>query len=98
MKVKAKEKNGVVTVKVLIKHPMHTGLQRDKKGEVVPAHFIQFLSASYEGQQVFKGELSGSLSRDPFFRFSFRGEKGKKVELSWVDNLEKGESKAVDIK
>jgi len=31
IKMKAKEKKGVVTVKALITHPMETGLRKDKK-------------------------------------------------------------------
>ena len=41
MKIK-KSKGGGYEVMVLAKHPMETGLRKDKKtGEKVPAHFIQ---------------------------------------------------------
>ena len=31
IKIRAKESNGVVTVKALMKHPMETGKRKDKK-------------------------------------------------------------------
>ena len=41
IKSKAKVVDSGVGVKVLIKHPMETGLRKDKKtGEPIPAHFI----------------------------------------------------------
>ena len=44
IKIRAKESNGVVTVKALMKHPMETGKRKDKKtGENIPAHFIQVI-------------------------------------------------------
>ena len=42
IKARAKLSDGVTTVKALIKHPMETGLRKDKKtGKMIPAHFIQ---------------------------------------------------------
>ena len=38
IKMRAKISDGVTTVKVLISHPMDTGLQKDKKtGKKIPA-------------------------------------------------------------
>ena len=37
IKIRAKESNGVVTVKALMKHPMETGKRKDKKtGDNIP--------------------------------------------------------------
>ena len=45
IKVRAKAKDDTVTVKALIKHPMETGLRKDKKtGKVIPAQLIQEVS------------------------------------------------------
>ena len=53
IKIRAKEKGGVVTVKALMNHPMETGLRKDKKtGEKIPAHFIQEVKASSGGADV----------------------------------------------
>ena len=48
IKIRAKEKGGVVTVKALMNHPMETGLRKDKKtGKAIPAHFINEVVAAY---------------------------------------------------
>ena len=42
IKLRAKLKNGVTTVRSLMLHPMETGLRKDKKtGKAMPAHYIQ---------------------------------------------------------
>jgi hypothetical protein len=42
IKLRAKEKGGVTTVKALMTHPMETGLRKDSKtGKLIPAHYIR---------------------------------------------------------
>ena len=45
MKVKAKAKNNITSVRVLAKHPMETGRRINKEsGEKIPAKYIQELT------------------------------------------------------
>ena len=94
IKLKAKEQNGVVTVKALITHPMETGARKDKKtGEVIPAHFIQEVICEHGGNTVMTAYWSGGVSKNPYLTFRFAGgAKGDAIKLSWSDN--KGESDA----
>jgi sulfur-oxidizing protein SoxZ len=94
IKLKAKEKDGVVTVKALITHPMETGARKDKKtGEVIPAHFIQEVTCEHGGKTVMTAQWSGGVSKNPYVTFKFTGgAKGDAVKLAWSDN--KGESDA----
>ena len=53
IKIRAKESNGSVTVKALVKHPMETGQRKDNKtGEKIPAHFIQEVVGRANGDEV----------------------------------------------
>ena len=55
MKIRAKaEANGVVDVKVLFSHEMETGQRKDSSGNVIPAHFIQNVTATYDGRTVYR--------------------------------------------
>jgi sulfur-oxidizing protein SoxZ len=51
IKIRARAKGNAVTVKALIKHPMETGLRKDKKtGKVIPALFIQEVTCKANGK------------------------------------------------
>ncbi|MGD2082643.1 MAG: thiosulfate oxidation carrier complex protein SoxZ [Chromatiales bacterium] len=96
IKIRAKADDGVVTVKSLMTHPMETGQRKDKKtGEPIPAHFIQEVTCTHQGNTVMTALWSGGVSKNPYLSFKFKGGKeGEKITLSWVDN--KGESDSAE--
>jgi len=95
MKVKAKAKNGVVKVKMLLKHNMDSGQAKDKKtGEKIPAHYITDVTAKLGDADIFHAELGPAVSKNPYLAFQYKGEAGGKITVSWVDN--KGGSKSTE--
>jgi sulfur-oxidizing protein SoxZ len=80
--------NGDTTdVQTLIQHPMDTGLVKDAKGEMIPAHYIQQLSFEHNGKPVFLADWGTAVSKDPYVKFAFKGAaKGDELKVSWVDN------------
>ena len=87
MKMRATLNGGVTEVRVLMTHPMETGLRKDADGKTVPLHFIQNLTVKLNGKTVIEGEISQAVSRNPVFSFRVKGgAKGDKVEVSWLDN------------
>jgi sulfur-oxidizing protein SoxZ len=80
--------NGDTTdVQTLIQHPMDTGLVKDSKGELVPAHYIQQLSFEHNSKTVFMADWGTAVSKDPYVKFAFKGAvKGDEIKVSWVDN------------
>ena len=85
MKLKAKEKNGIVKAKVLMKHDMTTYNQAKKKG--IKANFITHVTASVDGKIVYEVSTSQFLSKNPILKYKFRGKKGQKLTMTWVDLL-----------
>jgi len=88
IKVKAKLKNGVVKVKAMAKHPMMTYNMAEKKtGDRENANFITHISATVNGETVLDMSTSQFLSKNPIFKFQFKGigKKGDKVEMIAVD-------------
>jgi sulfur-oxidizing protein SoxZ len=84
MKIKAKLKGDVTNVKVMAKHDMLTYDQAKKKG--VDANFITHITAKYNGKVVYDVSTSQFWSKNPQFKFSFKGAaKGDKVEITWTD-------------
>jgi len=86
MKARARMRGNYTDIRVLMSHPMETGL-RKSKGKVVPKHFIRNLTVKLNGKTVVEGEISQAVSRNPVFSFRVGGaKKGDKVEISWLDN------------
>jgi sulfur-oxidizing protein SoxZ len=96
IKIRAKLSGDITTVKTLIKHPMDTGLVKDKKtGNVIPAHFIQEVTCEHGGNKVMTAMWGAAVSKNPYLSFKFTGAKaGDTIKLSWVDN--KGESDSAE--
>ena len=91
MKMRATAQNGVTEIRVLMAHPMETGQRKGPDGKLVPMHFIQNVTVRLNGKTVVEGQISQAVSRNPVFSFRVKGgNKGDKVEVSWVDN--KGDS------
>jgi len=100
IKIRAKSKGGITTVKALITHPMETGLRKNKKtGKLIPAHFIQEVVCKHNGKPVINCEWGGSVSKNPYLAFKFKGgKKDDSIELSWKDNLGKSDSITAKIR
>lgn len=96
MKMRATMSGNVADVKVLMNHPMETGLRKDAKtGKLIPAHFINEVSATLNGKPVLNAQWGGGISKNPYLGFKVQGAKaGDKVTISWKDN--KGESNTVE--
>ena len=100
IKIRAKVKKGVATVKCLINHPMETGLRKDSKtGEKIPAHHITEVTAEHNGNVVFTANWGGAISKNPYLSFKFKGgASGDKIKVTWVDNMGKGDNAEAAIK
>jgi sulfur-oxidizing protein SoxZ len=96
MKIRATLQGDVVEVKVLVNHPMETGQRKEPaSGELIPMHFIQFITATLNGTPVLEAQWSQAISKNPFLGFRVRGARvGDKVAVSWSDN--KGESNSIE--
>jgi sulfur-oxidizing protein SoxZ len=88
MKIRAQLQGDVADVKILIFHPMETGLRKDGvTGQLVPMHIIQNLTATLNGKTVLEAQWSQAVSKNPFLNFRVRGAKpGDKITVGWVDN------------
>ena len=95
MKMRATAQDGVTEIRVLMAHPMETGQRKDASGKLVPMHFIQNLTVKLNGKPVVEAQISQAVSRNPVFSFRVKGgNKGDKVEVSWLDN--KGDTNSTE--
>lgn len=100
MRIRATLTGDIADVKVLMNHPMETGLRKDAKtGQLVPAHFIQEVSATLNGVEVMSADLGSGISKNPYLGFKVKGAKtGDKLVINWLDNTGDKNSAEADIK
>ncbi len=92
MRIRARAEGDVADVRVLMAHEMETGQRKGSDGNVIPAWFIQEVTASHNGKQVMVAQWGPAVSKNPYLQFKVKGAKaGDKIVVTWKDN--KGESR-----
>lgn len=82
-RIKAKAKKGIVTVKAMAKHPMLSSVEAKNAGKEM--NFITYLKAEVGGKIVYEVSMSQFLSKNPYIKFQYAGNKGDEITISWVD-------------
>jgi sulfur-oxidizing protein SoxZ len=99
IKIRATSKGSEITVKCLMTHPMEPGTRKNKAGKLIPAHFINEVTAEYKGSNVLVGHWGGGVSKNPYLSFKFNGgAAGDEVKISWVDNQGNSDSATAKIR
>ena len=86
MRIRAQAAGDKATVRVLMSHEMETGQRKDAAGKVIPAWFIQEVTATHNGKTVMTAQWGPAVAKNPFLQFVVKGAKaGDKV----ADHLER---------
>ena len=86
-RIKAKERKGTTSVKMMAKHNMDTGNQKGKDGKLIPAKFLDTVSVKYGDKVVFEANLGTAVSKNPYLAFTFEGgAKGEDLVVIWSEN------------
>jgi sulfur-oxidizing protein SoxZ len=98
IRMRIKLDGDVADVRVLIGHPMETGLRKDpKSNEPVPLHFIKTVIVSLNGKPVLEAQWSQAVARNPYLEFRVKGAQADdEISLSWIDN--RGETNSATAK
>ena len=48
--------------------------------------FISNINVKANGKDVFNGQFGPAVSKDPFLNFKYKGAKGDKIVVNWVDS------------
>jgi len=92
MRIRARMAGDVADVRVLMAHEMETGTRKGSDGQLVPAWFIQEVTALHNGKSVMTAQWGPAISKNPYLQFKVKGAKaGDKIAVTWKDN--KGESR-----
>jgi sulfur-oxidizing protein SoxZ len=99
MRVKAKLLADVATIKLLIKHPMESGRNKDESGQLIPAHYVTQISGHVAGVQVFEVNTGISVSKNPFIQVILTGRTiGETIDLKWIDSTGFSEEDSITLK
>jgi len=87
LSVKAEDASQLKEARLLIKHPMYTGLQRDLVSQGFrPAFFINKVVAKFNDQVVFDADTYIGVSEDPNIQFPFKADQSGTLTVVIQDN------------
>jgi sulfur-oxidizing protein SoxZ len=70
LNVPAKAKRGeIIEIKTLISHPMESGYRVGLNGALIPRDIITTFVCTYDGEDVFRADLSPAIAANPFITF-----------------------------
>ena len=76
----------IIEIRALITHVMETGNRTDAEGLRVPRNIIHTVTAHFEGELVFKAELSSGISANPFLAFHMKVPGPGELRVAWHDD------------
>ncbi len=59
----------ILEIKTLISHPMESGYRVGTNGVLIPRDIITLFTCTYNGEEVFRAELSPAIAANPFITF-----------------------------
>jgi len=87
MRIRAQAAGDKATVRVLMAHEMESGQRKDDSGKLIPAWYIQQVTAQLNGRTVLTAQWGPAVSKNPFLQFTVKGAKaGDKITIAWLDN------------
>ena len=83
--VPAKVKRGqAFEIKTLISHVMETGYRYTTVGARIPRDIVTFFSCSYNGEEIFRADLSPAIAANPFITFFTVATESGALEFKWI--------------
>jgi sulfur-oxidizing protein SoxZ len=87
--VPAKAKRGhIIEIKTLISHPMESGYRVGTNGNMIPRDIIQRFVCTYNGEEIFRAELSPAIAANPFISFFTVATESGRIAFEWTGNNE----------
>jgi thiosulfate oxidation carrier complex protein SoxZ len=86
-----------VEVRLIIGHPMETGLRRGANGDRIPRNLINDLSVRYGDAVVFKASLGTGIAANPYLAFWVKARASAPVVVSWTDEQGQTETQSFEL-
>ena len=96
--VPATAKRGeVIEIKTLISHPMESGYRVGTNGTLIQRDIITLFTCSYNGEEIFRAELSPAIAANPFLAFFTVVRESGTLEFRWTGDNGFAATEAVAI-
>ena len=86
--VPPKAKRGdIIEIKTLISHPMESGYRTGTNGTTIPRDIITLFTCSYNGEEIFRAELSPAIAANPFISFFTIARESGTLTFTWTGDI-----------
>ncbi|CAA6603563.1 putative Sulfur compound chelating protein SoxZ [Rhodospirillaceae bacterium LM-1] len=91
-------KGDVIAVRALVTHPMEV-VERGKDGKVIEKvyNFIHTVTVTFNGKTIMTGEMTQSLSANPFVEFPLKVNEPGKLVITFEDTTGEKHTGAIDV-
>lgn len=76
----------ILEIKALIRHPMETGYRVDSRGQPIPRHIVRRFAVAYDGEEVFRMDMTQGVAANPFIAFSTVATRTGELVFTWEDD------------
>ena len=87
----------IFEVRLLIRHPMETGLRHDNMGKLIPQNVIKQCTCRYNGVEVFRAELFPGVAANPYLSFFTIASTSGTLEVAWTDDAGQQETEQIRL-
>ncbi len=90
-------KGAVIEIRTLIMHPMESGFRPGMNGSILPRDIITRFRCSYNGEEVFRAELSPAIAANPFISFTTVATESGTLSFTWEGDNDFRQTETRDI-
>jgi sulfur-oxidizing protein SoxZ len=63
---------------------METGYRYTTTGELIPRNIVTFFACRYNGDEIFRADLSAAIAANPFIAFFTVATESGTLEFNWI--------------
>ncbi len=86
-----------VKIKMMVKHPMHTGNQYNNKGQIINKNIIQRIIFQLDSIEIFSASLGTGVSKDPFFELKIFPSESSTLKITCKDEFNNYSEKKIEL-
>jgi sulfur-oxidizing protein SoxZ len=80
-----KAKRGeIIAIKTLISHVMESGFRHTSTGVAIPRDIITGFVAVYNGEEIFRAQLSPAIAANPYLTFHTTATESGTIAFTWT--------------